>query len=64
MPIWAEQRLQRYEDALRATVSGLGDCDTVCAIVGGIVVMYVGLEDITPEWLEHREQVPSWVSSF
>lgn len=63
--IWcAARHLNSYEEALWATVSGLGDRDTTCAIVGGIVVMYVGVEGIPPEWLEHREQIPSWVSSF
>ena len=63
--LWcAARHLGSYEEALWATVSGLGDRDTTCAIVGGIVVMYVGVEGIPPEWLEHREQIPSWVSSF
>jgi len=63
--LWcAARHLSSYKEALWATVSGLGDRDTTCAIVGGIVVMYVGVEGIPPEWLEHREQIPSWVSSF
>lgn len=33
-------------------------------IVGGIVVMFAGVESIPVEWLEHREQMPSWGSSF
>jgi len=56
--------LNNYEEALWTTVSGLGDRDTTCAIVGGIVVMYAGVESIPAEWLQHREQIPSWVSSF
>ena len=63
--LWcAARHLGSYEAALWATVSGLGDRDTTCAIVGGIVVMYAGVESIPPEWLQHREQIPSWVSSF
>jgi ADP-ribosylglycohydrolase len=63
--LWcAARHLGSYEAALWATVSGLGDRDTTCAIVGGIVVMYAGVEGIPPEWLERREQMPSWVSSF
>jgi len=63
--LWcAARHLGSYEAALWATVSGLGDRDTTCAIVGGIVVMYAGVEGIPPEWLDHREQIPSWVSSF
>lgn len=63
--LWcAARHLDSYEEALWATVSGLGDRDTTCAIVGGIVVMYAGVEAIPAEWLQHREQIPSWVSSF
>ena len=63
--LWcAARHLSNYEAALWATVSGLGDRDTTCAIVGGIVVMYAGVESIPSEWLEHREQIPNWVSSF
>jgi ADP-ribosylglycohydrolase len=63
--LWcAARHLSSYEEALWATVSGLGDRDTTCAIVGGIVVMYVGVESIPAQWLEHREQIPSWVTSF
>jgi ADP-ribosylglycohydrolase len=63
--LWcAARHLGSYEDALWATVSGLGDRDTTCAIVGGIVVMSAGVRSIPAEWLEHREQIPSWVWSF
>ena len=63
--LWcAAHHLSSYEEALWNTVSGLGDRDTTCAIVGGIVVMYTGVEGIPTEWLEHREQIPSWASSF
>lgn len=63
--LWcAARHLSSYEEALWTTVSGLGDRDTTCAIVGGIVVMYAGLESIPAEWLEHREHIPDWASSF
>jgi ADP-ribosylglycohydrolase len=63
--LWcAARHLNSYEEALWTTVSALGDIDTTCAIVGGIVVMYAGIESIPAQWLEHREQVPEWVSSF
>lgn len=63
--LWcAARHLNSYQEALWTTVSGLGDRDTTCAIVGGIVVMYAGVESIPAEWLEHREQLPTWVSSF
>ncbi len=63
--LWcAARHLSSYGEALWTTVSGLGDRDTTCAIVGGIVVMYAGIEGIPAQWLEHREQMPEWVSSF
>jgi ADP-ribosylglycohydrolase len=46
-----------YTDALWATVSGLGDRDTTCAIVGGIVALSAGRESIPPEWLKAREPI-------
>ena len=41
-------------------VSGLGDRDTTCAIVGGIVASHTGLQVIPSEWLESREHLPEW----
>ena len=57
--LWsAACHLPNYEEALWATVSGLGDRDTTCAMVGGIVVMYAGAESIPKEWLDCREPIP------
>jgi ADP-ribosylglycohydrolase len=57
--LWcAASHLESYEDALWTTVSGLGDRDTTCAIVGGIVVMCAGLESMPNKWLECREPIP------
>jgi len=39
------------------TVSGLGDRDTTCAIVGGIVASAVGHDAIPADWLAAREQL-------
>ena len=36
-------------------VSGLGDRDTTCAIVGGVVALACGAERIPAEWLSARE---------
>ncbi|MEA5594520.1 ADP-ribosylglycohydrolase family protein [Rivularia sp. UHCC 0363] len=45
--LWcAAQHLDNYEEALWLTVSGLGDRDTNCAIVGGIVSLSTGVESI------------------
>ena len=44
-----------FEAALWLTVSGLGDRDTTCAIVGGIVALISGPSSIPPSWLAARE---------
>jgi ADP-ribosylglycohydrolase len=47
--LWAAARhLDDYQDALWTTVSGLGDRDTTCAIVGGIVAMSAGMRKTPP----------------
>jgi len=55
--LWvAAHHLRDYEEALWCTADGLGDVDTTCAIVGGIVVMSSpGVPDI---WSERREPLP------
>jgi ADP-ribosylglycohydrolase len=52
--------LDDYEDALWTTVSGLGDRDTTCAIVGGIVALSAGVGSIPTSWIESREPIPAW----
>ena len=59
--LWcAGQHLESYEEAIWFTLSGLGDIDTNCAMVGGIVVLYSGKESIPPSWLQAREPLPAW----
>ncbi len=59
--LWcAAQHLDDYAAALWLTVSGLGDIDTNCAIVGGIVAAYTGTAGIPAEWLRRREALPDW----
>jgi ADP-ribosylglycohydrolase len=41
------------EEALWTAVSALGDRDTICAIVGGMVSLYA--EEIPPQWLSYME---------
>jgi ADP-ribosylglycohydrolase len=54
--LWcAARHIDHYEEALWETVSGLGDRDTTCAIVGGIVVLAAGRPAIPPDWLAARE---------
>jgi ADP-ribosylglycohydrolase len=55
--VWsAAKHLDNYKEALVCTVTGDGDCDTNCAIVGGIVALYGGRESIPPECREARER--------
>lgn len=55
--VWvAARNLGQFETAMWETVSGLGDCDTTCAIVGGIVSGSV--ETLPSEWLARREPLP------
>jgi ADP-ribosylglycohydrolase len=59
--LWcAGERLTNYEEALWLTVSGLGDRDTTCAIVGGIVASYTGIDGIPRAWMNTREPLPDW----
>jgi ADP-ribosylglycohydrolase len=59
--LWcAARHLDDYAEALWATVSGLGDRDTTCAIVGGVVALATGREAIPADWLDARE--PVWLS--
>jgi ADP-ribosylglycohydrolase len=58
--IWcAAHNLLDYPAALWRTVSGLGDRDTTCAMVGGVVALVVGLGGIPSEWITARERLPS-----
>jgi ADP-ribosylglycohydrolase len=54
--LWcAARHLDDYETALWTTVSGLGDRDTTCAIVGGIVAMSAGEASIPQAFRDARE---------
>jgi ADP-ribosylglycohydrolase len=44
-----------YSRALWTAVSCFGDCDTLGAIVGGIVALHPGELGIPEEWRQHRE---------
>jgi ADP-ribosylglycohydrolase len=53
--LWcAARHLDSYPEALWATVAGLGDLDTTCAIVGSIVVLCAE-EGIPEEWSARAE---------
>ncbi len=56
--LWsAAHHLDNYEEALWWTAKGFGDCDTTCAIVGGIVALSTG--GVPAAWVEQREPLPS-----
>jgi ADP-ribosylglycohydrolase len=55
--LWnAAHHLDHFEVALWWTARGMGDCDTTCAIVGGIVAL--SAQEIPAAWLEQREALP------
>lgn len=59
--LWcAAGHLDDLEDALWTTVSGLGDRDTTCAIVGGIVAARTGIRALPTDWHTSRESLPRW----
>lgn len=62
--LWcAAHHLDDFEEALWTTVAGLGDRDTTCAIVGGVVACAVGVEGIPPAWVAAREPLPALTPS-
>lgn len=56
----AARWLDNYEEAIWQTMSGGGDVDTTCAMVGGIVACYTGVEAIPALWRDKREALPRW----
>ena len=59
--LWcAGRHLGSYEESLWLTASGLGDIDTNCAIVGGIVALSAELDSIPGVWRASREPLPRW----
>jgi ADP-ribosylglycohydrolase len=47
-----------FESAMWHTVNALGDRDTTCAIVGGILALTGGPDGIPTRWLQSREALP------
>jgi ADP-ribosylglycohydrolase len=59
--LWcAAHQLANYEEAIWLTLHGQGDCDTTCAIVGGIVVMRTGVSAIPAQWYQSCEPLAQW----
>ena len=62
--IWVADRfLDDYPAAIEACVAAGGDVDTTCAIAGGVVAAYTGLDGIPPAWLSAREPLPAWLAA-
>ncbi|NJN99354.1 MAG: ADP-ribosylglycohydrolase family protein [Anaerolineales bacterium] len=38
-----------------------GDVDTICAIVGSVIVMFTGVDRIPKQWQQSREPLPLWI---
>jgi len=49
-----------FADIIWKTLEGQGDCDTICAIVGGITAMRAGHERIPSTWQQSCEPLPQW----
>jgi len=57
--LWvASRRSDDFAEALWETVAALGDIDTTCAIVGGMVSVVCGIEGIPGPWRDARETLP------
>jgi ADP-ribosylglycohydrolase len=56
----AARHLDDFETAMWETVSALGDRDTTCAMVGGIVALRVGHDGIPRAWRDARESPADW----
>ena len=56
--VWCAAKFHdEFENAMWATVSGGGDMDTTCALVGGIIAASAG-GNPPAEWLAQREPLP------
>ncbi len=54
--IWCTaNNLNNFEEGLWKAVSVLGDRDTICAIVGGILIMSTDEKNIPTEWIDSVE---------
>lgn len=52
--------LNNYEEALWQVARAGGDVDTICAMVGSVIVMSTGLDSIPQQWRQNREPLPEW----
>lgn len=56
--LWVAAYARDFESAIWETVSALGDRDTTCAIVGGILALSLGRNNVPQRWLDARESLP------
>jgi ADP-ribosylglycohydrolase len=49
-----------YDEALWFAATALGDIDTTCAIVGGLIALRCGLDGIPQAWRDAREPLPAF----
>jgi ADP-ribosylglycohydrolase len=60
--LWvAARHLDDYPSAVAACIDAGGDVDTTCAITGGVVAAYTGIDGIPADWLAAREPLPGWL---
>jgi ADP-ribosylglycohydrolase len=60
--LWVSAYANNFTDALWKTVSALGDRDTTCAIVGGLIALRVGAHGLPKAWNKKREPFPSEIA--
>jgi ADP-ribosylglycohydrolase len=61
LALWcAARHIDDFEAAMWNTVSALGDRDTTCAMVGGVVALRVGHAGIPAAWKAARESLTEW----
>ncbi len=59
--LWSvRHHLRDYESVLWTTAAALGDCDTLCAIVGSIVAVAVGGTGVPAAWRARREPLTAF----
>jgi ADP-ribosylglycohydrolase len=64
LALWcAGEQLDRYKEAIWLALNARGDYSTLCAIVGGIVVMRTGIGAIPHSWRDSHEPLPKWAST-
>lgn len=59
--LWCASNFKNsYSEAIWQALEGQGDCDTICAIVGGITAMRSGYDGIPEAWRRACEPLPNW----